>query len=40
MTAEDFRNGMYNLGSFIEKLFKVLKDAYLFIKEQLEDMQK
>ncbi len=40
MSAEDFRNGLNNVASFVEKLVKVFKDLYLFLKEQLEGFQK
>lgn len=40
MTAEDFKNGLNNVSSFIEKLVKVFTDLYLFIKEQLDSLQK
>lgn len=40
MTAEDLRNGLANVSSFIEKLIKVFTDLYNFRKEQMESFQK
>ena len=40
MSGEDFKNALNNVSSFVEKLVKVFTDLYLFIKEQLEGLQK
>ena len=40
MSLGEFKEGMDTIGGFIEKIFKVFKDAYLFIKEQLESYMK
>lgn len=37
---EDFKEGMDSIGVFIEKIVKVFTDLYLFIKEQIENLQK
>lgn len=37
---DDFKEGMDSIGSFIEKIVKVFTDLYLFIKEQIENLQK
>lgn len=39
MTMNNFKNGLDNISSFIEKLVKVFKDLYLFIKGQFEEAQ-
>ena len=40
MSADDFREGMDSVAGFIEKIIKVFKDLYLFLKEQLDKLQK
>ena len=40
MSSGEFREGMDSIGGFIEKIVKVMKDLYLFIKTQLENFKK
>ena len=40
MSLGEFKEGMDTISGFIEKIIKVFKDAYLFIKEQLESYMK
>ena len=40
MSLGEFEEGMDTIGGFIEKIFKVFKDAYLFIREQIEGYMK
>lgn len=40
MFRDDFVIGMDSIGSFIEKLIKVFKDLYTFLKEQIDGAKK
>ncbi len=40
MSKDDFKEGMDTIAGFIERLYKVFKDLYLFVKEQLEGLKK
>ena len=40
MSSGDFREGMDTIGGFIDRIVKVMKDLYLFIKGQLESFKK
>ena len=40
MSLGEFKEGMDTIAGFIEKIIKVFKDAYLFIKEQIEGYMK
>ena len=40
MSSGEFREGMDSIAGFIERLYKVFKDLYLFIKTQLEGLKK
>ena len=40
MSLGEFKEGMDTISGFIEKIIKVFKDAYLFIKEQIEGYMK
>ena len=37
---DDFKEGMDSIASFIERMIKVMKDLYSYIKEQLESFNK
>ena len=40
MSSGEFREGMDSIAGFIEKIIKVMKDLYLYIKTQLENFKK
>lgn len=40
MSIDEFKEGMDTISGFVEKIIKVLKDLYLFIKEQFESFNK
>ena len=40
MSLGEFEEGMDTIAGFIDRIFKVFKDAYLFIKEQIEGYMK
>ena len=40
MSADDFREGMDSVAGFIEKIIKVFKDLYVYLKEQIEKISK
>lgn len=40
MSADDFREGMDSVAGFVEKIIKVLKDLYVYLKEQIEKISK
>ena len=40
MSLGEFKEGLDTIAGFIDRIVKVFKDAYLFIKEQLESFMK
>ena len=40
MSSGEFREGKDSIAGFIEKIVKVMKDLYLYIKTQLENFKK
>ena len=40
MSSGEFREGMDSIAGFVEKIIKVMKDLYTFLKTQLENFKK
>lgn len=40
MSSEEFKSGMDTIAGFIERMIKVMKDLYSYIKAQLESFKK